>query len=538
MTTAVSLIGQFDRDRPATNKWVVAMTVLVGTMSSSISGSSVNVALSHIQASFGINTQEVTWVSTSYLTALVIVMPLTAWVSSVLGRKRMYLLALLIFTLASAGCGLSQTLGALIFFRVIAGLGGGAMIPTSQAIMRESFPLEEQGQAMGIFGMIAFLGPAVGPTLGGWLTDNYTWHWIFFVSLPIGPLGLLLAARYLEDPPYMRGRGLQRVDGVGIGLMAIGLTALQIVLEEGEQDGWFQSSFINVATVTAVLTLVAFVLWELYTPAPAVNLRILKNLSFAAGTFIGGVFGMAMFGTMLVLPLFLQNLLGYDATQAGLALVPRALAMVVMMYVSGQLYNRLGVYLMVPFGLVLTAVAGLMMGRFTLDSGPVQIVIPQVIQGIGFSFLSVPLTTAALARIPRPLMQSATGLFNLVRQLGGSVGVAVAITVLDHKTTSASAQLMRYASLCNPTFTHWWSTYQAAFVARGSDPWTAHRQALATLQGLINQQAAVVAYDFVFAIVGVTFLACIPLVVLMRSGPSSRATGAAATDMPNPATGS
>jgi len=536
MTIATPLIGQFDRDRPATNKWVVTMTVLVGTMASSISGSSVNVALTHIMASFGVNTQEVTWVSTSYLTALVIVMPLTAWVSSVLGRKRMYLLALLIFTLASAGCGLSQTLGELILFRVVAGLGGGAMLPTSQAIMRETFPLEEQGQAMGIFGVIAFLGPAIGPTLGGWLTDNYTWHWIFFVNLPIGPIGLLLAARFLHDPPYMRGRGLQRVDGVGIGLLAIGLTALQIMLEEGEPDGWFQSAFINLATATAVLTLTAFVLWELRIPAPAVNLRILGNLSFAAGTFIGGVFGMAMFATMLVLPLFLQNLLGYDATQAGLALVPRALAMVVMMYVSGQLYNRLGVFVMVPFGLVLTAIAGFMMGRFTLYSGPVQIQIPQVIQGIGFSFLSVPLATAALARIPRPLMQSATGLFNLVRMLGGSVGVAAAITILDHKTTSASTHLMQYAAVGNSNFTHWWSTYQAAFVARGSDPWTAHRQALAVLQGLVNQQAAVVAYDYVFAIVGATFLVCIPLVSMMRSGPSSVATGAAATDTPNPAT--
>jgi len=287
--------------------------------------------------------------------------------------------------------------------------------------------------------------------------------------------------------------------------------------------------------VTAVLTLTAFVLWELHTPVPAVNLRILRNLAFAAGTFIGGVFGMAMFGTMLVLPLFLQNLLGYDATQAGLALVPRALAMVVMMYVSGQLYNRLGVVVMVPFGLILAAIAGFMMGRFTLDSGPMQILIPQVIQGIGFAFLFIPLSTAALAMIPRPLMQSATGLFSLVRQLGGSVGVAAIITILDHKMTSASTQLMRYASPCNRNFTHWWSTYQAAFVARGSDPWTAHRQALVVLQGLINQQAAVVAYDSVFAIVGATFLVCIPLVVLMRSGPSARTTRADATaDASNP----
>ena len=517
MTAVTSLVERIDQDVPPTNKWVVTMTVLAGTMASSISGSSVNVALPHIQASLGVTTQQVTWVATSYLTALVIVMPLTAWLSSVLGRKLMYLIALTTFTLASAGCGLSQTLGELIFFRVIAGLGGGAMLPTSQAIMRESFPPEEQGQAMGIFGMIAFLGPAVGPTLGGWLTDNYTWHWIFFVNLPIGPLGLLLGARFLQDPPYMRARGLQRVDGIGITLMAIGLTALQVVLEEGEQDDWFHSSFINLTIAIAVLALVAFVLWELHTPFPAVNLRILRDLTFAAGTFIGGMFGVAMFGTILVLPLFLQNLLGYDATQSGLALMPRALAMVVMMYVAGQLYNRLGVHVMVPFGLILTAVAGFMMGRFTLDSTPVQILIPQLVQGIGFSFLSVPLVTATLAMIPRPLMQSATGLLNLVRMLGGSIGTAAVITILDHRTTSASTRLMQYASTCNPNFLHWWSAYEAALVARGSDPWSAHRRALATLQTLINQQAAVVAFDSVFAILGVLFLICVPLVALMRS---------------------
>jgi len=274
---------------------------------------------------------------------------------------------------------------------------------------------------------------------------------------------------------------------------------------------------------------VAFVLWELYTPGPAVNLRILQNLTFTAGTFIGGVFGVAMFGTILVLPLFLQNLLGYDATQAGLALMPRALTMVVMMYVAGQLYNRLGVHVMVPFGLILTAVAGFMMGRFTLDSTPMQILIPQLVQGIGFSFLSVPLVTATLAMIPRPLMQSATGLLNLVRMLGGSIGTAAVITILDHRTTSASTRLMQYASTCNPTFLHWWGAYEAALVARGSDPWSAHRRALATLQTLINQQASVVAYDTVFTVVGALFLACIPLVALMRSRSSEHTTVADAS---------
>jgi DHA2 family multidrug resistance protein len=498
------------------NKWVVTLSVLAGAMMGAIDTSVVNVALAHIQASYGVTTQEVTWVSTSYLIAVVIVMPLTAWVSSVLGRKRMYLLSVTIFTIASAFCGLSRTLGQLIVFRIVQGLGGGALQPIAQSIMRETFPEEEQGQAMGVFGMIVLLGPAVGPTLGGWLTDNYSWPWIFFVNLPVGALALLLGAQFIRDPAYMRGRGLRRVDAVGIGLLAVGLAALQIALEEGERNAWFQNGYIVLATVISLVALGAFVGWELRAEAPAVNLRVLRDVTFASGTFIGGILGLALFGSLILLPLFLQNLLGYTATRAGLALMPRSLVMVILMPVAGLLYNRLGVYVMLPFGLVLSGAAGLMMARFTLDTGAVQILVPQVVQGVGFAFMFVSLSTAALATIPREQMQSATGLYNLIRQMGGSIGTAAVITILDHKTTTASAALVRYASPYNPLFRHWWQTFQAAFAAHGSDPFTAHRQALAALAGLINQQAAVVAFDYDFALVGVVFFICLPLVALMR----------------------
>jgi DHA2 family multidrug resistance protein len=500
------------------NKWLITASVLIGALMGAIDTSVVNVALVHIQASYGVTTQEVTWVSTAYLITVVIVMPLTAWLSSVLGRKRMYLLAVTIFTAASALCGLSRTLGQLITFRIIQGLGGGALQPVAQAILRETFPQEEQGQAMGIFGMIVLLGPAIGPTLGGWLTDNYSWPWIFFINLPIGVVGLWAGAQFLVDPAYSRGRGLRQVDGVGIGLLAVGLATLQTLLEQGETDGWFQSDFIIALAIIAALTLIAFIWWELRTSAPAVDLRILRNASFAAGTFIGGILGLALFGSLILLPLFLQNLLGYDATQAGLALMPRSLVMVAMMPLAGALYNRLGVYIMLPFGLVLSAIAGFQMAFFTTDSGFVQIIIPQVVQGIGFAFMFVSLSTAALATISRPQMQNATGLYNLVRQLGGSLGTAIVITLLDHKITTASANLVKYASVYNATFVQWWQTYQAAFIARGSDPATAHMQALAALHLFISQQASVVAFDYAFAVIGGVFLVCLPLVFLMRQG--------------------
>jgi len=507
------------RDRPARpNKWIVSASVLFGAMMGAIDTSVVNVALAHIRATYGVTTQEVTWVSTSYLITLVIIMPLTAWVGSVLGRKRMFLVAVTLFTIASALCGFARTLGQLILFRVLQGLGGGALQPTSQAIMRETFPPEEQGQAMGMFGMIVLLGPAIGPSLGGWLTDNLSWPFIFFVNIPIGILAVFMATRFLSDPPYMRAHGLGRVDGVGIGLMAVGLAALQILLEQGETDGWFQSPFIVTLTVAAVVALTAFVVWELRAREPAVNLRILKNVTFASGSAIIGILGLALFGSLILLPLFFQQLLGYDATEAGLAMMPRALATLVLMPVVGSLYNRLGVYVMLPFGMLLSAVSGLMMARFNLNSGPLQILVPQIVQGAGFAFMFVSLSTATLASIPRPQMQSAAGLYNLIRQLGGSLGTAIVITLVDHKTTTASANLIRYASVYNPTFMRWWQTYQVGFVARGSDPTTAHRQALAALQGLIAQQASVVAFDYAFGVVGVTLLVCLPLVLFMRRG--------------------
>ncbi|HLY22357.1 MAG TPA: DHA2 family efflux MFS transporter permease subunit [bacterium] len=497
-------------------KYIVALSVLFGSVMAAIDTSVVNVALAHIQASYGVTLQEVTWVSTSYLIAVVIVMPLTAWFASVLGRKRFYILSVAVFTVASAFCGFSRTLGQLIFFRVLQGLGGGALQPIAQSIMRETFPPEEQGQAMGFFGMVVLLGPAIGPTLGGWLTDNWSWPWIFFVNLPIGALALFMASSFIVDPPYMRGRGLLKFDGVGIGLLAVGLASLQILLEEGERDGWFASTFIVVLTVIAVVVLTAFVLWELRTPTPAVNLRILSDLTYAAGTTIIGVLGLALFGSLILLPLFLQNLLGYTATQAGLTLMPRSLVMVVMMPVAGFLYNKLGVRVMLPFGLAVSGTAGLMMSHFTTSSSHLGILVPQIIQGVGFSFMFIPLSTATLSTIPRPLMQSATGLFNLVRQLGGSLGTALVITLLDHKVTTASANLVRYASLSNPVFMSWWSTIQAGLQARGSDAVTAHQQALAVLRMWIAQQSAVVAFDYVFALVGAVFIVCLPVVLLIR----------------------
>jgi len=512
------------------NKWLVSVSILFGGMMGAIDTSVVNVSLAHIAATYGVTIQQVTWVTTSYLITLVIFMPLTAWMASVFGRKRMFMLSILVFTIASLLCGMSRTLGELIAFRVLQGIGGGALQPVSQAIMRETFPPKEQAQAMGMFAMIGMLGPALGPSLGGWITDNLSWPFIFFVNIPIGILGLFLASLFIVDPPYMRAQGIRRIDGIGIGLMAVGLASLQILLEQGETDGWFGSPLITALAVVAVIALFIFVLWELRVDQPVVDLRILRNASFASGTIVIGVLGLALWGGMILMPLFFQDLLGYSATQAGVTLIPRSLSMLVMMPISGLLYNRLGVYVMLPCGLLLSGGAGLMMALFNLNTGELQILVPQVLQGVGFSLMFVSLSTASLSQMPRPLMQSATGLYNLVRQLGGSLGTAIVITLVDHKMVTASANLVKYASVYNPSFMQWWKLLQAGFVARGSDPTTAHLQALAILQAWIGQQAAVVAYDYAFAMIGIVFFACLPLVLFMRRGQQQPAAEVAVAD--------
>jgi DHA2 family multidrug resistance protein len=513
----------------ALNRTQVTLSVLFGSVMTAIDTSVVNVALPHIQTTYGVATHQIAWVTTGYLIALVIVMPLTAWLATVLGRKRMYLLALAIFVLASVACGLSRTLGQLIFFRVLQGLGGGALQPVSQSIMRETFPVRQQAQAMGMFGMVVMVGPAIGPTFGGWIADNYSWPWIFFVNVPVGILAFLMSSHFIVDPPYMRSRGLRRIDGVGIGLLAVGLASLQILLEEGGPAGWFSNSYIVLLAATSLLALILFVVWELRVPEPAVDLRVFKNLSFAAGTTIGGVLGLALFGSMILLPFFLQTLLHYSATQSGLTIMPRALAVLCIQPIAGALYNRVGVYVLLPFGLTMSAIGAFLLADLTLDSGPIQVLIPQIVQGIGFGFMFVSLSTTTLATIPRARMQNAAGVYNLMRQLGGSLGTAIVIAIWNHRLAVASSNLVGYASPYNPAFAERLRALQAAFMARGSDAATAAQQALATLDAMIHRQAATVAFNYTFAVITVLFVACLPLVLLLRRGDRAAAAAIAAS---------
>ena len=505
--------------REPPHKWIIAGTVLTGTIMAVLDSSIVNVALPDMSGTLGATLEEITWVVTAYILAQVIVMPITGLLAARFGRKRFYMASVVLFTGASMACGLAHGLVPMVVFRIVQGFGGGVLLTVSQAILRESFPAEEQGMAMGLYGLGAVLAPAFGPTLGGWLTDQYSWPWIFYVNVPVGILNIALVSRFIEDPPYLvREKGY--IDWPGLGLLVVGLGALQLMLEEGERNDWFQAGFIVRLAVVATVGLLVFVWRELRIDKPAVNLRILSNISFSSATALGGVLGLALMGSLFLLPVFLQNLLGFDAMQSGLTMMPRSIAMGVLMPIGGKFYNRLGPRVMVGGGLLITGYGFYSMATLTATIGFWDLFWPQLWQGVGFSLIFVSLSTAALSTIPRPRMTAATGLYNVVRQVMGSVGIAIAATTLSASSVRYHAILSENAGTSRMG-RQWLEGVTAGMISKGADAFTAKAQALRILNGVIGRQAAVLAYNHVFVLVSALFVLGFPLVFLLRSGTPS-----------------
>ncbi|HEY4320433.1 MAG TPA: DHA2 family efflux MFS transporter permease subunit [Gemmatimonadales bacterium] len=499
------------------NKWLIAGTVMTGSIMAALDSSIVNVALPQMSGTLGVTIEEVTWVITGYILANVIIMPITALLSARFGRRNFYIASVVLFTAASMACGFSRTLPVIVFFRILQGVGGGVLMTVSQAVLRESFPKREQGIAMGVYGLGVVLAPAFGPTLGGWLTDNYSWPWIFFINVPIGVINVLMVTRFIKDPPYLiREKGY--IDFPGLGLMVMGLGALQLMLEEGQDQDWFQSSFIIKLAIVAVVGLLAFVWRELSAGRPAVNLRMLRNISFSSATAIGGVLGLGLNGSLFLLPLFLQNVIGFDATQAGVAMMPRSLAMALLMPIGGRFYNRLGPRVLVGTGLVITAFGFWQISHLTTAVGLHDVVWPQIWQGVGFSLIFVALSTAALADVPRPEMTQATGLYNVVRQVFGSVGIAVAATQLTSATSRYHDILAQGSGTGNPQTVSFLKGTASALMRAGADPVAAHQRALELLNAEAERQASTLAFNHLFQLVTLLFLAGLPLVLFLHKG--------------------
>jgi MFS transporter, DHA2 family, multidrug resistance protein len=498
------------------DQWIVTLAVLGGALMATVDAIGPVAAVRYIQGTYGVTIIDARAAFSLYPLGMALTGALSPWLTAVLGRKGAFLWSIALFTVASAFCGLASTIEHLIAFRLIQGLSAGPLLATAQAIISDEFPPGEQGLAMGMFGMIPVFGPAIAPVLAAWLTYNYGWQWLFFINLPIGPFALFIVSRFVRnDQGHEAQRASRQFDVLGAGLLVIGLAALYTTLLRGALHGWLESPFIVLTTALAVLALVAFVLWELHTPTPLVDVRIFKNFAFASATVIAGIMQFAFSGFLILDLVVLQAVLNYPITVAGLVAVPRALVMAMVMPVAGALYDRFGVHPL-SFGLILIGLAGWSMTSFTLDTGPLQFLTADVIQGVGFGLMFAPVTAAALATIPRPLMVRAVGLHNFVRLLGASLGLMSVLIYAAHKTAAASAWLVHYANPYSPVFQQWMEIYQNGFLARGADLLTAQQQALAVVQGLIYRQATVVAYAYDFGLFGLPCVACLPLLVLVR----------------------
>lgn len=504
-------------DQRTINKWLITVTVMLPTIMEIIDTSVANVSLPHMQGSLNAGTDEITWVLTSYLVSNAVVLPMTGWLARLFGRKRFLMTCIVLFTLASLLCGAAPTLAMLILFRVVQGAAGGALIPISQAILMETFPPHQRGLAMAIFGVGAMFGPIVGPALGGWITDNLTWRWIFYINLPIGALALAMCGMFIFDPEYLR-RGAQKmkIDYPGLLLLTVGMGGLQVVLDKGQQEDWFNSSFIVACSLITVVSLVALVWVELTSEHPVINLRLFKNISFSAGNFIMFVVGFCLYSSITLIPLFLQTLMGYSATDAGMVLAPGGVATLVTMLLIGALMQRLDGRKIVFMGLLIGSVAMFLMQRLSLQAAYGDFVWPRVVLGVGLAMIFVPLTTVTLATIPRQEMGNATGMFNLLRNIGGSVGIALAATLLARREQFYQTVLSAHSAPTNPIWQMKLAGLKQALLARGVALAQADQTALAMLYGALRRQAGALAYNYVFWVIGLAFLSIIPLLLLLK----------------------
>jgi DHA2 family multidrug resistance protein len=502
-------------ERKAVNPWVVAISVMFATFMEVLDTTVVNVSLPHIASSMAATTEEATWALTSYLVANAIVLPMTGWLASTFGRKRLLMASTAGFTIASFFCGAAPNLASLVIFRVIQGATGGALQPLSQAVLLESFKPEERGRAMGFWGLGIVVAPILGPVLGGWLTENYSWRWIFYINLPVGLAALFMTSTFVFDPPYLR-RQSQGVDYWGMGMLVVGIGALQYVLDKGQQDDWFAASSIVVLSVIAAVTLIALVVHQLSVRTPIIDLHLFRDRSYATGVFLMTVLGFVLYGSLVLLPLMLQTLFRYSSLEAGKAMAPRGLGSLLMMPLVGYLTSHVDQRKLLATGLTVGGVTLLWLGQLNLNAGYWDIFWPQFLQGAGMALLFVPLTTVAMASISRERMGYATSLFNLMRNLGGSIGIAVTGTILQRQRQTIGASLGAHVSAYDPVTQSTFEQIRSGIIAAGSDAVTATERAYAVLHGMLVQQASMVSFVMLFRLLGAVFLLMLPMVLLMK----------------------
>jgi DHA2 family multidrug resistance protein len=507
-----------DAWRPAVNPWIIAITVTLATFMEVLDTSIANVSLPHIAGSLSAGQDESTWVLTSYLVSNAIVLPLSGWLSSIVGRKNFYMGCVALFTISSFLCGLAPNLTTLIICRVLQGAGGGGLQPSEQAILADTFPPAKRGMAFAVYGIAVVSAPAIGPTLGGWITDNFTWRWIFFINIPVGIISLLLTSRLIQDPPYLRRRKLSetKIDYVGLGFVALGLGTLQVVLDKGQRDDWFSSHFILTLSLIAAASLIFVIFWEWTHKDPIIDLHLFRDRTFAVSNLLMFMLGFALLGSTLLLPLFMQTLLGYTAERSGLALMPGGFTIMLLLPLVGFLLSRYSPRWLLIFGLVVLSGSLFHMAGFDLSIDFRTAATARVFQAVGMAFLFVPINTAAYAFLPRDKNNAASGLMNLARNMGGSVGISLVTTMLDRRSQVHLHDLSRNLSAANPTFRSMLQGATQTMQAHGASAAFATQKAYALIEGTVQRQATMLAYIDNFRLLGLAILAMVPLVFLMK----------------------
>lgn len=522
----MEFLRSFWRNEPVPGKtynpWMVAFTVALTTFMEVLDISIANVALRNIAGEMGAGQDESTWVLTSYMVSNAVILPMSGWLSQVLGRRRFYMICVMLFTVSSLLCGLAPNLGFLILFRVLQGIGGGGLQPCSQAIITDSFPLEKRGMAFAVYGITTVLAPAIGPTLGGWITDSFVWRWIFLINVPVGILSLILTSKLVFDPPHyvehiqkLRREGFH-IDTIGFALIILGFGCLQILLDKGQQEDWFESRFILTMGVVSLVSLILLPIWELRQKNPMMDIRLLAERNFLIGNILMFMLGFVLFSSTVLLPLFVQSLLGYTATDAGMLLSPGGISVLFLMPLIGMMIGKVDARLMIGTGLLLNAIALGCMSLMNLQADYWTLASLRIIQGVGLGFLFIPINATAMTGLAPTSTSNASAIINLSRNLGGGFGISLVQTWLVRDTEIHRAYLVSHVDLLSQQTRDLLSGLTQNFMQHGAGAPEATRQAQAALNTLLQQQASLLAFMDNFRLLALLFLANIPLLLLMK----------------------
>ncbi len=501
--------------KPKHSPWLIAFSVLLATFMEVLDTSIANVSLPHIAGNLSVTTEESTWILTSYLVSNAVVLSAAGWLSRYFGRKRYLGFSVILFTISSALCGVAHSLPFLIFARILQGLGGGGLQPLSQAILLESLPPQDRGKAMAAYGMGIVVAPIIGPIMGGWITDNFSWRWIFYINIPVGLIGFAMQQMFVEDPPYMQG-AKPKVDYIGFGLMAIGIGVLQIILDKGQQSDWFGAVWIRWSSLVVVVSLLAFILWELHEKEPIVNLRLFKDRNFATATWLMAATGAVMYGSTVILPIFMQVLLGYPAFNAGLSMTPRGIGSFISMLIIGRIISKLDGRIYMFGGFLVIAISSWMLSRLNLDISTVSITLPLLLNGFAMGFVFVPMTTYSVSTLKQEEIYQSASIYGLMRNTGASIGISIIVALQSRWAQVHQVSLAARLTPDNLILRNQLQTMAGGLAHSGFSSSQTMPGAMRMIYQSLQRQATLLSFMDCFMLMAVVCVLCLPLVLLFK----------------------